>query len=58
MQLIYVIGKWPTSKDNFVAGEEFCAVVKRIADICLNGSYTRVAVDETYPQLCTSFEVM
>ena len=58
MQLIYVIGKWPTSKDNFVAGDEFYAVVERIADICLNGSDTRVAVDETYPQLCTNFEVI
>ena len=38
--------------------EEFCAVVKRIADVCLNGSDTRPAVDEAYPQLCQELEVI
>ena len=58
MQLIYITGKWPTSKEFFVASEEFCAIVERIADICLNGSDTRIAVDEAYPQLCIEFEVI
>ena len=41
-----------------MASEEFCAIVERIADICLNGSDTRIAVDEAYPQLCIEFEVI
>ena len=53
-----MLGRWPASKEYFVLSEEFCAVVKRIADVCLNGSDTRPAVDEAYPQLCQEFEVI
>ena len=55
---IIFIGKWPASKEYFVMSEEFCAVVKRIADVCLNGSDTKPAVDEAYPELCQEFEVI
>ena len=55
MQPIIMTGKWPASKEYFVASKDFCAVVGRIADLCLNRSNT---VDEAYPQLCSELEVI
>ena len=60
MQPIIITGKWPASKEYFVASKDFCAIVRRIADLCFesSNSNTRPAVDDAYPQLCSDLQVI
>ena len=50
-------GKWPSSIHSFLESRDFCSVVKRISEVCDNGSDSKAPVDEAYPELCQDFQV-